>query len=41
MHVQTPSGAQPINVRTRLLFMRQRAILDVEDAIHEFEEPRR
>jgi hypothetical protein len=30
-----------MDVRHRLLFMRQRAILDVGDAIHEFEEPRR
>ena len=40
MHVLTRSGAQPIDVCHRLLFMRQLAILDVEGAIGEFEEPR-
>src|ERR1700720_4995839 len=35
---KTRSGAEPIHVRPRLLFVRERAILDVEDAVGEFEE---
>ena len=37
---KTRLGAQPIDVRPTLFFMRQRTILDVEDPIGEFEEPR-
>ena len=37
---ETRSSAQPIDVLPTLFFMRQRAILDVGDAVGEFEEPR-
>src|SRR5262249_38569373 len=38
--VWSGSGAQPIDVRLRPLLMGERAILDVDDTIGEFEEPR-